>query len=322
MAGYLTLCLVWGTTYLAIRFAIETLPPFLMAAARVLVAGALLYAWARWRGAARPGASAWKPALIVGALLLLGGQGAVAWAEQRVPSGLTAVLAASLPIWVVILEWLRPGGTRPSRRMLVGVLAGFGGVVVLVGPWQGGVHAVNLWGVAAIILACISYAAGSLYLHRVKLPGPQALGSGMQLLCGGALLLLAGTASGQWGQLASSHVSLLSLLSLAYLILFGTLLGFSVYAWLLRKRRPALVSTYAYVNPVVALLLGWAFANETLSLRTWLATGIVIAGVVLVTTEGSRRPAGSIEAETVLVELAVREPLGEPLASGPDEETG
>ena len=284
LLAFAAIYVIWGSTYLAIRFAIETLPPFLMAASRFLVAGPLLYAWARWRGAARPSPGHWRAAAAVGALLLLGGNGAVVWAEQRVPSGVTALLVAMVPLWMVLLDWVRPGGVRPTLAVFSGVALGLAGLVLLVGPEQilGGEH-VDHAGALALAFGCLTWSIGSVYSRHAPLPASPQLATAMEMLAGGALLLVASLARGEWQQLDVQAISPRSLAALAYLVVFGSLVALTAYVWLLRQTTPARVSTYAYVNPVVAMLLGWALAGEPLSARTLVAAAVIVGGVVLIT---------------------------------------
>lgn len=278
--------LIWGSTYLAIRWAVETIPPLLMAGTRFLIAGALLYGWMRWRGAPRPEPFHWVSATLVGGCLLLGGNGGVVWAEKEgFPSGLTALLIATVPLWMALLEWLR--GVRPKGRVVLGLALGFAGIALLIGPADLALGSrTDPVGATVIILASLSWAFGSLYSRRARLPESALLATAMEMLMGGALQLGAGSLLGEWSKLNLSGVSLHSLFSLVYLILFGSLVGFTAYIWLLRVSTPALVSTYAYVNPVVAVLLGAALAGEELTSRTLLAAVIILAGVALITTYG------------------------------------
>ena len=295
LAAFAAVYLVWGSTYLAIRFAIETLPPFLMAGSRFLVAGALMYVWARRKrsGATRsprPGLRQWAAAGIVGGLLLLGGNGGVVWAEQFVASGLTALIIATVPLWMVALEWARPGGSRPTRPILLGLIVGISGVAVLVGT-EGALGAgVPLIPALVLVLASGSWAVGSLYSRTAPLPTSSVLSTALQMLTGGALLFLAGLLRGEATGFEVATVSLRSALALGYLIVFGSFIGFSAYIWLLRVSSPARVSTYAFVNPVVAVFLGWLLAAEPLNTRVGIATALVVAAVVLVTTNPVRRP--------------------------------
>lgn len=289
IAAFAAIYFIWGSTYLSIRFAIETVPPFLMASARFIVAGVMLYGLARLGGTPQPTRSQWGAAAVVGGLLLLGGNGGVVWAEQSVPSGLTALLVAIVPLWMVLLDWVRRGGIRPNGGVAVGLALGLTGVVLLVGPDElvGGGH-VNLIGAAVLMLASFSWAAGSLYSRHARLPASPLLATGMEMLMGGGLLLAMGSASGDWARLNYSAVSLRSILALGYLIVFGSLIGFTSYIWLLRVTTLTRASTYAYVNPVVAVFLGWALGDEPLTLRTLLAAAVIVTAVVVITTYQAR----------------------------------
>jgi drug/metabolite transporter (DMT)-like permease len=284
-AAMLAVYIVWGSTYLAIRFAVETMPPFLMAAVRFLIPGLLLYAWQRRAGAPRPTRIEWRSAAIVGFFLLVGGNGMVVWAEQRVVSGVAALLVGSAPLWMVLLDMLRPSGRRPGAVAILGVLVGFGGIVLLVGPAQlfGGSADVDLIGAGALTLASFSWAVGSLYNRGAKLPESPLLGTGMEMLAGSLGLFVLGTATGEWSRLDLGAITARSLWSLIYLIVFGSLVGFAAYTWLLRVAPTTLVSTYAYVNPVVAIFMGNWLAEELLTPRILLATTIIVGSVALIT---------------------------------------
>jgi len=288
IAAFASIYLVWGSTYLAIRYAIETIPPFIMGGIRFLISGALLYLWARSRGAPRPTRLHWRNAIIAGGFLLLGGNGAVMWAEQVVPSGMTALLVSILPFWLVIIEWVRPPRRRPSGAVLVGLVLGFIGIIVLVGPSDVGGHGdVSPIGALVLILGSLSWAIGSFWSRDAQLPESGLLTTGMEMLGGGVLLLLVGTVTGEFSDFNIHGVSKESAVGLLYLITFGSLLGFTSYIWLLDKVSPAHLGTYAYVNPIVAVLLGWAIAGERLSVRTGVAAAIVICAVALITTTRS-----------------------------------
>lgn len=277
--------LIWGSAYLGIRFAIETIPLFLFAGTRFLIAGTVLYIWARIRGAARPNWINWRAALIIGGLLLLGGNGLVVMAEQSVPSGLTALLLATEPMMIILLNWVRPGGSRPSARVSLGLALGLVGMFLLVGPASlAGRGEVNLFGAGLLILATMSWAAGSLYAVKAKTAPSPLLTAGMQMLAGGALLLAVGLARGETSGFAISDVSLRSAVAYFYLIIFGAIIAFTCYSWLLRVTPPSLTSTYAYVNPVVAVILGWALAGEPLTLRIMMAAAVIVAAVVIITS--------------------------------------
>jgi drug/metabolite transporter (DMT)-like permease len=290
IAAFASIYLVWGSTYLAIRYAIETIPPFIMGGIRFLISGALLYLWARSRGAPRPTRIHWRNAIIAGAFLLVGGNGAVMWAEQVVPSGLTALLVSILPFWLVIIEWVRPPRRRPGTAVLVGLVVGFIGIIVLVGPSGIGGHGdVSPIGALVLILGSLSWAIGSFWSRDAQLPESGLLTTGMEMLGGGALLLLVGALTREFSGFDLHGVSKASAAGLLYLISFGSLIGFTSYIWLLDKVSPARLGTYAYVNPIVAVLLGWAVAGERLSIRTGIAAAIVICAVALITTARSTK---------------------------------
>ena len=262
-----------------------------MGGIRFLISGAMLYAWARYRGAPKPTRLHWRNAVIAGGFLLLGGNGAVVWAEQFVPSGLTALLVSILPFWLVIIEWARPPRRRPSSVILAGLVLGFIGIIVLVGPGNVGGHGdIRPLGALVLILGSLSWAIGSFWSRDANLPRSGLLTTGMEMLGGGALLLIVGALSGELSHFDIHHVSKVSTIGLLYLITFGSLIGFTSYIWLLDKVSPARLGTYAYVNPVVAVLLGWAIAGEKLSIRTGVAAAIVICAVALITTARSTTP--------------------------------
>lgn len=280
----------WGSTYLAIRYAIETLPPFLMAATRFLIAGAILFTWAALNGERlRVALSQWPKALLLGALLLLCGNGGVTWAEKYIATGLTALLIASEPLWVVMLNW---GITRrrPNVKVLLGVLVGLAGVGLLVSDGLTGVDAGSNIGYVSggvVLLAGFSWAAGSVYANHRPIKASTSMASGMQMLGGGLLLLVLALVVGDYKRLNIANASWLSLGAVCYLIVFGSLVSFTAYSWLLRNVTPARAATYAYVNPVVAVLLGWFLASEPLTLRMLIAAIIIVGSVVLITTFGS-----------------------------------
>lgn len=305
--AFTTVYLIWGSTYLAIAYAIETLPPLLMAGARFLIAGAIVYGWGLRRGGVRPSPRAWRKAALLGALFFLGGNGAVVWAETRVPSGLASLLVATMPLWVVVLDWLQPRGAQPPAIVLAGVALGFGGLLVLL-PLGGIASGTSIDGLGALVLVlgALSWAAGSLYARRAHLPNSRMLSSGMQMITGGALLALAGLASGELGAVRLDAVSLRSLTAFVYLILFGSILAFNAFTYLLEVAPPARVATYAFVNPIVAVLLGWWIAGEPLTARTLVGTAIIVSAVAMVTAGPSRASAGA-EAPAPVADLALAE---------------
>lgn len=282
--------IIWGSTYLGIRYAIETLPPFLMAGTRFMTAGAILFVWAKFNGdsVASP-LSQWRRAFFIGALLLLCGNGGVTWAEKYIPSSLAALLVATEPLWVVILNWAF-GGKRPNGKVLSGVFLGLVGVALLVGTGLTNgtyVSPIMFVGCGVVILAGLAWAGGSVYASRKPMKGSTSLAAGMQMLAGGGLLLLLSLVTADFKQLNLAAASWVSLAAFAYLLIFGSLVGFTAYSWLLRNVTPASAATYAYVNPAVAVLLGWLLASEPLTLRMLLAAAVIVCSVVLITTFGA-----------------------------------
>ena len=285
--AFAALYTIWGSTYLAIKFAIETIPPYLMSAGRFIVSGLILYLWSRWRGSEAPSRRQWRDAAIVGTMLLGLGNGAVGWAEQRVPSGITALLVASVPMWAVLIDWWRPHGKRPSVIVAIGLLIGLAGVGILAAPQFGGASPGAGLGATVLIFGSISWAAGSIYSRQSDRPSSALMSTALQMIAGSASLLLIGIVLGELGRLDFSAVTMKSFLGWAYLVTFGGLVGFTAYAFVLRETTPAKATTYAYVNPIVAVLLGWAFANEPLTMRTMVAAGIILAGVAMISLAGS-----------------------------------
>lgn len=277
---------LWGSTYLAIRIGVETFPPLLLAAVRMTTAGWLLYGWLRWRGAPQPTGGQWRAATVIGGLMLLVGNGGVCWAERTVPSGLASLLTGTTPLWMALLGWLWQGTARPTGRMIAGVALGFVGAGLLVAPGQfAGGSQVDPLGAVALVFATVGWATGALYSRRANLPKSALLGAAMQMICGGALLLLVSGLVGEWPGFAWGNVSGRSWGAVVYLVLFGSLVGYSAYMWLLQVSTPARVSTTAYVNPVIAVLVGWFVAGESITGRIVLAAGIIVVAVVLIISQ-------------------------------------
>jgi len=294
----LSLYIVWGSTYLAIRYTVETIPPFLAAGIRFLIAGLILYAWRRFQGDASPTPRQWRSTAVVGTLLLLGGNGLVSWAEQRVASGIAALIVGSAPLWMALFEALRPRGVRPGWQTIIGLLTGFGGIALLVGPGNlvGRGQPLDPGGVAVLLLAAFLWSLGSIYSRSADLPPSSLMTTAAEMLTGSVGLFLFGTLVGDWGHLHWSAVSARSLFGLVYLILAGSLIGFVAYAWLLRNVSVSLASTYAYVNPLIAILLGAWLADETLTARTWLAALVIIASVIIINTAQPKAPQPVVQA--------------------------
>lgn len=275
--------LIWGSTYLGIRLAIETIPPYLMSGFRFVIAGVILYVWSRWKGVEPPKAVHWRSAAIIGGFLLLGGNATVAWAEQRVPSGIASLLIATMPMWIVLLDWLWHKGARPTGRVVSGLLLGFLGILLLVNQGHGvDSQAIDLIGVGALLMAAMLWSIGSLYSRKAALPKSPIQGIGMQMLAGGVLVCLAGIAGGELQHFDIGSISVTSFISWGYLTIFGSMIGFTCYIWLLKVAPAERVATYAYVNPVIAVFLGWAIVGEVITLQTLIASALIIVSVVLI----------------------------------------
>lgn len=291
IAAFAAVYIFWGSTYLAIKYAIETLPPFLMAGARFVFAGAVLMIWARFsKDYERPKAAHWKTSFIVGTLLLLGGNGGVVFAEHHISSSLAALLIATEPFWIVLLSWLWLKGARPNLKAVLGIATGFFGVWLLInGQATSSASALGdsmqLFGTIAVIAAAFSWALGSIYGLRAPVPKSSLLTAGMQMFSGGLVLLFVSLIAGEWSNFNAAAVSANSWFGLIYLVIFGSLFGFTAYSWLLKNAQPALVSTYAYVNPIIAVFLGWLIAGESFSGQMLLGAGVIVGSVVLITSE-------------------------------------
>ncbi|HEY2980170.1 MAG TPA: EamA family transporter [Anaerolineales bacterium] len=282
----LALYIVWGSTYLAILFAVETIPPFLHAAMRFLISGLILFIWRRAAGDPVPTRRQWISTAIVGVLLLVGGNGFVAFAEQRIPSGVAALIVGTVPLWLVLIEALRRGGTRPNWQSIAGLLIGFGGIFLLIGPSEivgSSIH-FDPVGIAAVVAAAFFWSLGSIFSRSADLPPSTLMATGTEMLAGSVALFILSGSIGEWRGFDPAQISTSSWLGLAYLITFGSLIGFVSYGWLLKNAPVSLVATYAYVNPLVAIMLGAWVAHEALNARILVAALIIIGSVVLTNT--------------------------------------
>jgi drug/metabolite transporter (DMT)-like permease len=321
--GLLILYVVWGSTYLGIAIAVDTMPPFLMAAVRFLIAGLVLLGWSvarEGRGFRRPSLREWRDSTIVGALLLGGGMGMVAFGEQTVPSGITALIIAMMPVWVAVLGrvFLRE---RLPRLAVAGIVLGFVGVAVLIGPSAfGGAGALEPLALAAILFSPISWSSGSLFAsHRAVLPKQPLVATGAQMVTGGLVLLAMSVVSGELVGFRIQAVSSDSLIALAYLTVIGSLLAFTAYGWLLRVAPLPLIATYAYVNPVVAVILGALVLSEPIELRTLVAGAVIIVAVAIIVTARGRMQAP--RARTAPLTPETDEPGGGPPVAAPARTT-
>lgn len=290
IAAFACIYFIWGSTFLAIKYAIATLPPFAMAAMRFLISGSVLLLWSRVRSSVRPKPIHWLHAFIIGVLMLTIGNGAVVWSELRISSGLAALVVSVIPLWVVLMEWLRPGGQRPHGLTFVGVVLGLLGMVLLIGP--GALRrSSDVDPVAALVLLAgsLTWSIATVFGRHAAVPGYPPLTSAMQLLGGAVGLIVLSVAAGEPAQLQRSDFTPQAILAVLYLATFGSIVAFSAYSWLLRVAQPARIATYAYVNPVVAMILGWAIAGEKLTATTIAAGAVILSGVALITTGINRR---------------------------------
>jgi drug/metabolite transporter (DMT)-like permease len=279
--GFAAIYLIWGSTYLGIRYAVETIPPLLMMALRHLTAGTLVYAWVRRRGTPAPQLRQWGYAAVTGMFLFVASHGSLAWAEEKVPSGLAALLCATLPLWTVLVARIDGTEKKLGLKAWAGLLLGFSGVALLIGPQALGSRA-DMLPAFVVLFGALAWTIGTSYSRRVKMPSSTVLSAAMQMICGGTSLLLSAALTGEMSRVHVSSFTGRSVFSLLYLIVFGSIIAFTVYTWLVSVSSPSMLSTYAYVNPVVAVFLGWLLASEKAGLRTLAATAVILAGVALV----------------------------------------
>ena len=279
--SFLSIYFIWGSTYLAIRYAVETIPPLYTAGLRHLIAGTILLAWCLAKRL-RPTWAQVRASIIIGVFFFLIGHGTLHWAEQKVPSGLASLLIASEPIWVFLLTAIAARQWRLNATLLAGILLGFGGVGLLMGRSALNSGPGVFVGSLAIVLGALSWSVGIVYSRRSHLSGHPLLLSALSLLAGSVQLLLAGTVVGEYRGFSFASFSLRSWLALGYLVLFGSVVAFTAYNWLLEHYSPTLVATHTYVNPIVAVLFGWFFASEVVTLNVLLSAALVIGAVMLV----------------------------------------
>src|SRR5207253_11169185 len=285
--AFAALYLIWGSTYLGIKFSIETIPPFLMAGVRFVLAGVIMYAIAWSQGIGKSNWANWRTSLIIGACLLLGGNGGVTMSEKYIDSGLAALIVAIVPIYIVVLGWATGMAPRPSPIVWLALVGGFVGVGILFGPalrFSSNDDRHPAIGISILLVSSFIWSVGSLYSRVAKHAASPFLTAAQQMLCGGMLLSFVGIVTGELPHFHPSSISMLSLASFIYLVLIGAVVGYTAYIWLLRHCEPAKVATYAYVNPIVAVLLGTLFAGETLTVRTLVAASLIIGSVALVIT--------------------------------------
>ena len=288
VAAFAAVYIIWGSTYLGIRYAVESIPPFLMAGARHLAAGLLLFAFARLRGALAPSLIQWRDATIAGTLMLVIGNGGVTWAELKVPSSTAALLVALTPLWMVLLDWMRPGGVRPRALVAAGLVFGIGGVALLARGHGEHHPAAYGWSVAALMAASIGWAGGSMFNRSARKPSSPFLGVAMQMITGGAILFGLAATQGEFGQFHFAQVTAVSFGSWLYLTIAGSLIAYTAYVWLLHASTPARVATYAYVNPLIAVLLGCTLGREIFSHELFVAGGLIIVAVALIVRGGAQ----------------------------------
>lgn len=287
LAAFLAVYVVWGSTYLFIKYTVESIPPLGMAGARFLLAGLILYAFGRLRGAEAPRAPHWRASAFVGVLLMFSNAG-VAWSETRIPSGVASLLVAMTPCWMVLFDWASTRERAPHPGVIAGLVLGVCGVAILIGPGRllGGTR-IDGAGAGVVLAGTVAWAFGSLYARKAPRPASPHLLSGMQMICGGAALSVVAALTHQWDGFSLATLPAKAAWSFLWLLTFGSLIAFSAYMYLLTVSTPARVSTYAYVNPVVAVFLGWAFAGETLTSRTVIAAAVIVGAVVLIVTFGA-----------------------------------
>ena len=320
--------IIWGTTYLAIRIAVQTIPPFFMAGTRFVIAGSLMYVFLRARGVPPPERFHWPAAIIVGALLLGGGSGLVSWSEQTIPSSVAALVIATVPLWITLFDMLIYKAGRPGKKVSAGLLLGFLGILLLLGPGQFmGTADFNGTALLILLLSPILWSLGSLYSRQAHLPKNVFMATAMEMLAGGIVLLILGLVTGEAARLDLAAISTSSWLSMVYLFLFGSIVAFTAYIWLLKTVSASKATTYSYVNPVIAVALGWLILSEPITPTMIAAMLIIIVAVFLITTSQpqqvtSRKESGGRDKPPlVTAQLAAKAPeADQPILPSPDQQ--
>lgn len=309
LLSFAAVYLIWGSTYLAIRIGVETIPPFLLVGVRFIIGGLIFYSWGKLIKAEKPTPKQWLTNSIVGILLLVGGTGLVSWAEVTVPSGLTALLIAMMPLWMVTIDWVRKGGVRPGKIVIFGLILGFLGVAALINPTDiGGLSEIDKFGAFLIVSATILWAGGSIYSRNADMPKSKIVSAGMQMITGGVGLLLVALLSGEITGLEPAGITTDSFLAFLYLTTIGTI-GYGAFVYLLTATTPAKVATYAYVNPVIALILGNIIAGELISIWTISCSLFILFAVIIIITARQYGPSKiikPIDIEKELVKIPVK----------------
>jgi drug/metabolite transporter (DMT)-like permease len=299
IAGFAAIYIIWGSTYLGIRIAVETMPPFLMAGVRFLVAGAIVAAFIALTRGFHATRKQWRDNAIIGGFLCLGGNGLVSWSEQKIPSGIATLIISAGPVFIVLMDWAvhafyKDGkrGTKPGALTFAGLILGFIGLAILVGPdvLATGAGSLDPWRVLGLLAATLLWGVGMIYMRYASSPAEPFTASGIQMLCGSGWLLLTGVLTGELANFDPTIITARSVIAWSYLVIFGSLIGFSTFTWLMKHSTPARVSTYAYVNPVVAVFLGWLVLHEPVSPRIFAAAAVIIAGVATITIAKIKKP--------------------------------
>jgi drug/metabolite transporter (DMT)-like permease len=300
--GFAAIYLLWGSTYLAIKIGVETIPPFLLVGLRCLTASLLFFAWGKLVKASGPNSKQWMTASIAGILMIAGGTGFVTWAEKTVPSGLASLLVAMVPFWIVLFDWLRPSGTRPNKVTVIGLLIGFIGITALINPTDiGGFAEIDYFGASLLIFATIFWAGGSIYSRYSDMPESKIVSIGIQLFSGGIFVMIISLLKEDVFTLDWSSISTDSILALIYLIIFGSA-GYAAYVWLIKVVDPSKVATYAYVNPVIALLLGSLLADELISLWTISCSILILGAVIIIVTSKKQETYSPVTTKQEVIE--------------------